>query len=233
MNPEESRCPRCSDYDKVKEELETSKRTSDKEVKDSLKNCESQKKKLQKQLLTAGAIAIIAGTILGKDFVDTVADYIDSFNDVKNKASGLIGMVDTPQIVIEEEKKKPEDTTTKKPKEKPSTPFIYTPSLSLAQTPVYGNMKNKTFFVDLLEPYSNDFYNDITLPYSDLIPLNDMSMTLSGFMVDMPLAYDALGESVFNTPITLPYETPVAVVPGPGTLGLLGVSLIGQRSRRR
>ena len=114
-------CERCSDYDKIKEELNNNKKQAEKDVKDSLKNCESSKKKLQKQLLTLGAIAIVAGTILGKDFVDKIAEYIDSFNSVKDGASKLVGQADAPSPPVvakvddnenepEEEEKKSEDS---------------------------------------------------------------------------------------------------------------------------
>ena len=104
-------CPRCGDYDKIKDELESNKRKSQDEQKNALKRCEDSKKQLQKKLLTIGAIAIVAGTILGKDFVDKIADYLDSFNDVKSGASKLVGQADTPappQVAKKEEKQEEE-----------------------------------------------------------------------------------------------------------------------------
>ncbi len=104
-------CPRCGDYDKIKDELESNKRKSQDEQKNALKRCEDSKKQLQKKLLTIGAAAIVAGTILGKDFVDKIADYIDSFNDVKSGASKLVGQADTPappQVAKKEEKQEEE-----------------------------------------------------------------------------------------------------------------------------
>ena len=104
-------CPRCGDYDKIKDELESNKKKVQEEQKSALKRCEDSKKQLQKKLLTIGAAAIVAGTILGKDFVDKIADYIDSFNDVKSGASKLVGQADTPappQVAKEEEKQEEE-----------------------------------------------------------------------------------------------------------------------------
>jgi len=89
-------CPRCDDYDKVKDELESNKRKSQEEQKNALKRCEESKKQLQKKLITIGVAAIIAGTILGKEFVDKIAEYIDSFNKVKDTANQLISKADTP-----------------------------------------------------------------------------------------------------------------------------------------
>lgn len=90
MNDETNHCPRCSDYDKVKQELESNKFQREKQTKDALKHCKESKAKLQKKLLTFGAIAIVAGTLLGKDFVDTIVDYIESFNKVKDTATKLL-----------------------------------------------------------------------------------------------------------------------------------------------
>ena len=71
-------CPRCGDYDKIKDELESNKKKVQEEQKSALKRCEDSKKQLQKKLLTIGVIAIVAGTILGKEFVDKIADYIEN-----------------------------------------------------------------------------------------------------------------------------------------------------------
>ena len=57
MNEETKDCPRCSDYDKVKQELENNKSQREKETKDALKHCKDSKARLQKKLLTLGAIA--------------------------------------------------------------------------------------------------------------------------------------------------------------------------------
>tara|TARA_Y100001972_G_scaffold66212_1_gene80682 strand:+ start:2032 stop:2766 length:735 start_codon:yes stop_codon:yes gene_type:complete len=98
-------CPRCDDYDKIKDELESNKRKSQEEQKNALKRCEESKKQLQKKLITIGVAAIIAGTILGKEFVDKIADYIDSFNKVKDTANQLISKADisTPPPSVDSE----------------------------------------------------------------------------------------------------------------------------------
>ena len=84
------RCPYCSDYESIKEELEETKRNIEKETKSSLKNCEDERKKLKKQFVVIALIVVVAGTLLGKEFVDKVAGYIDSFNSVKEAGSDLI-----------------------------------------------------------------------------------------------------------------------------------------------
>ena len=92
-------CPRCQDYDKVKDELESNKRKSQEEQKSALKKCEDSKAQLQKKLLTVGAAAVIAGTVLGKEFVDKIASYIESFNKVKDGAAQLVSQADPPADV--------------------------------------------------------------------------------------------------------------------------------------
>ena len=106
-------CPRCDDYDKLKDELEQTKRRSSEEQKSALKRCEESKSQLQKKLLTVGAAAVIGGTIVGKDLVDQITEYINSFNKVKNAAGGLIGMADAPADVpvIEVNEEQKEETT--------------------------------------------------------------------------------------------------------------------------
>ena len=89
-------CPRCRDYEKVKDELESNKRKAQDDQKSALKRCEDSKAKLQKKLLTVGAAAVVGGTILGKDFVDKIAEYIESFNSVKDGATKLITKADIP-----------------------------------------------------------------------------------------------------------------------------------------
>ena len=116
-------CDRCRDYDKVREELENTKRKSTEDQKNALKRCEDSKSQLQKKLLSVGAAAVIGGTILGKDLVDKIAEYIESFNTVKNAASGLVGMadppVDVPIVEVKEEPKEVKEEPKKKPKAKP------------------------------------------------------------------------------------------------------------------
>ena len=77
-------CPRCRDYEDLKRELENQKeRLKEKQNKDLL-SCEKEKKVLQKRVLQLGAAAVIGGTLLGKEFIDSVASYIESFNAVSN-----------------------------------------------------------------------------------------------------------------------------------------------------
>ncbi len=80
-------CTRCSDYDKVKDDLENLKEKSKQEQREALKSCEQGRELLQKKLLKVGAVAVIGGTILGKEFVEKIASYIESFNKVADVIS--------------------------------------------------------------------------------------------------------------------------------------------------
>ena len=121
--PETDGCPRCQDYDKVKDELDSSKRRAQDDQKSALKKCEDSRTHLQKKLLTVGAAAVVGGTILGKDFVDKIAEYIESFNQVKDGASKLIGQADPPPLP---DLAQNEDATDKEEKEEDTEEKEYT-----------------------------------------------------------------------------------------------------------
>ena len=96
-----NKCPRCDDYDEVTEELKKEKERHEQNAKDDLRRCEdtnkSRNKKikgLEKKILTMTIIAVVAGTVLGKEVLDKIANYIDSFNSIKNAATKLTTSVD-------------------------------------------------------------------------------------------------------------------------------------------
>ena len=120
-------CPRCDDYDEVVEELKKEKEHRDRESKDALRKCEEKHKKkdakiqgLQKKILTMTVIAVVAGTIVGKEFVDEIAAYIESFNSVKDAASGLVSMNDTGENSSEKSEKSSEEESPNESEEKES-----------------------------------------------------------------------------------------------------------------
>ena len=75
-------CSRCSDYDKIKSDLENLKENNKTEQRKALESCEQGRELLQKKLLKVGAVAVIGGTVVGKELIDKVANYIESFNKV-------------------------------------------------------------------------------------------------------------------------------------------------------
>ena len=93
----DKRCPRCDDYDEVVEELKKEKDSRERGAKDALHKCEERNKVrdkkikgLEKKILTMTIAAVVGGTIVGKDVLDKIAEYIQSFNSIKDTASKLI-----------------------------------------------------------------------------------------------------------------------------------------------
>ena len=232
-------CPRCGDYDKIKDELESNKKKSQEEQKSALKRCEDSKKQLQKKLLTIGAIAIVAGTILGKDFVDKIADYIDSFNDVKSGASKLVGQADTPappQVAKEDNKQEEEIDDL----------FV----LELAPRKVDTNMWPAGMISvdnDMLNVFSGYGSNSII----DLIVDEQLSTMRIPLIEDEMFVYSSSALDDL-TKYTVPFEMPLmffddfdipqydsvitqsySIVPEMGTLGLLGVPILLPLNNRR
>lgn len=80
-------CLRCRDYDQVKSELESLKEKTESQQKSALRDCEQSKEVLQKKFLKVGAVAVIAGTVLGKEFVEKIVSYIETFNKVADVVS--------------------------------------------------------------------------------------------------------------------------------------------------
>lgn len=196
-------CIRCRDYEKIKDELESGKRRSQDEQKNALKRCEDGKAKLQKKLLTVGAVAIIAGTILGKDFVDKVAEYIESFNSVKDAATKMVSQAPptptpTPEPVIEEESTTEEESI-------PESTFAWIPDIPLSgalSPPSYGDMS----LVDIvlssgyeqtpLENFFNFEYDtvsplsdiDLLTSFASIPPKFEMDFSFYAFGIDSPPA---------------------------------------------
>ena len=209
-------CPRCQDYDKIKDELEGSKRKSQEEQKSTLKRCEDSKAKLQKKLLTIGAVAIVAGTILGKDFIDQVASYIDSFNKVKDTASGFVGMatpVPATEIKQEDPPKEEEKEETTEKRVPPSIPFTelvsadsgstYKPTLDFIDIALLTG-KDSPHLMDSINVYDL-LEQPSTLNIADLI--NDM------MIMDPVLAYPVFDMGDMDDPVSFMSMNNASVVP--------------------
>ena len=232
-------CPRCGDYDKIKDELESNKRKSQDEQKNALKRCEDSKKQLQKKLLTIGAIAIVAGTILGKDFVDKIADYIDSFNDVKSGASKLVGQADTPappQVAKEDNKQEEEIDDW----------FVLEFAPRTFDTDMWpaGMISVDNDMLNLFSGYGNNSIIDLIIDEqlsTMMIPLIEDEMFIpSSSLLDDLTRY----AMTFETPLMVfddfdipQYESIMpqaySIVPEMGTLGLLGVPILLPLNNRR
>ena len=228
-------CPRCKDYESIKEQLENEKSQRNKDIKDKLKVCEDRSSVLQKKLMMTGAAAVIGGTILGKDFVDKIAEYINSFNSVKNAASGLIGAAppaSVPPVIAQidppkEEKEEKEDTDKDDPwvldvPEFASTGF----DGFIAGSALAGLYEPRTMFDELFtEPIVES--ESVSELLNQMMTTDDLSID---FMLNTPPILLA-DTPVYPSPIQEPF---VAIVPAPGFLAFLPFVLwFGSRRRRR
>ena len=226
----EERCSQCEDYEDLKEELEKIREDSEKETKSSLEKCECEKKKLKKQLVTVGVAVIVGGTLLGKEFVDKVASYLDSFNNVKESGSKLISEAEPSSGWS------PDDLIFPTPS-KPKVPYSGYSNVALSNVDFH--------YADLLR--------DNTASYSDLSTMVDPYIiepsVFSGEIREMlrldnnplidPLYYFDVEQEIkinpfeFRDPLVFdPYMSPP--VPGPGALLTLagGILLLKQKRRR-
>tara|TARA_R110000824_G_scaffold164452_2_gene340700 strand:- start:143 stop:853 length:711 start_codon:yes stop_codon:yes gene_type:complete len=228
-------CDRCSDYDKVKDELEGNKRKSQDEQKNALKKCETSKTKLQKKLLTVGAAAVVAGTILGKDFVDKVAQYIESFNSVKNSASKLIGKADvsTQQKPVKNDDEAEEYideyfTLVFPPRVIDTTewPAVMTTSTSKQLDIIMNGFDGMSIVNTIID---SQMYNDYDFIEEDIYHLPYLIRDLTLFGIPME------GEYILPENRNLSSTAPsyyVASVPEAGTLGFLAIPLTFHSRRR-
>ena len=226
-------CPRCKDYESIKDQLENTKSQREKEVKDKLKSCEDHTKHLQKKLLTVGAAAVIGGTILGKEFVDKIADYIDSFNDVKTGATKLIGAAPSTETATQPvvQAKADEEEKDEKKEDKRDDPWSLTPP-SIASTgmdelltsTLVSGLGSYSYLDTLLtEPLTpSSLSEEIDLVSSDF-EMGTMFMEVPSILtIDLPQpeAFSEIPQSV--------------VVPAPGFLGFIPMIIfMGGRRRRR
>ena len=235
-------CPRCKDYDSIREELEESKRQKQKETKDSLKNCEESKKQLQKKLITIGAVAVVAATILGKDFIDKVADYINSFNSVKDAASKMTSS-NTPDPPVAESsvaKEVPEKSEQKKEEDSEDPVFTgWGSSLALESSRDYSPLDwfvsqgqssglDSLIMSDIMgDSFPYDIFDD---QYQDMVSSFDI-YNLSSFG-EMPyeMTFPDYGLYEDQMPATL-YRESVIVPEGPAAILLATPGLLNRRRR--
>ena len=155
-------CPRCRDYEQLKRELDNQKEHLKEKQNKELLSCEKEKKLLQKKVLQYGAVAVIGGTILGKEFVDNVASYVESFGAVTNVMPNIpVDMVSSVSPAANTPSSDPQDptpSTTQTAQNKNSIPLDY-------------------FYTAAVGSYLNDFGN--TVSYGD--PLLDYTLNFDSF----------------------------------------------------
>ena len=225
--PNDTGCTRCRDYDEIKDELEREKQRAKDEQKNALNDCETKRSKLQKQLITVGAAAIVGGTILGKEFVDKVASYIESFNKVTNVVPNVVGSAmpigdssqkDQPDEPDEKEEKEDERRT---PSASPAV-VAFSPYTNVNPYPIF------TMDDDMMKSPIEEMMDQVLNPPP--IPTGDL---LASFSLDIPPTMTWQ----MDLPLYEFSETPsfvgesASVIPAPGTLFVFGF-LLGRRRRR-
>ena len=137
-------CPRCRDYDEIKSDLQVERAKTRDHQRTALSDCEATRTNLQRKLTRVGIAAVVGGTVMGKEFVDKVASYIESFNQVVNVAPNLVGsnitsvggvagggsssggasgQKDSEKEKEEEEKKEKDEEEKKDPPKRPFSPY--------------------------------------------------------------------------------------------------------------
>lgn len=234
----EKGCPRCRDYESIKEQLENAKSQRNKEVSDKLRSCEDHTKHLQKKLMTVGAAAVVGGTVLGKDFVDKIAEYIESFTNVTNAAGGLIGAAPAAPPTIaqvdqpKQEKKDEEKDEKDKDSDKDDAWALDIPDF--ASTGFEGFIAGSVLAGLYEEPTLIE--QALTQPVTEPEELLEVDVELE--LADMEI------ETILDTPPILLAEIPVypspvqepfvAIVPAPGVLAFMPFVLwFGSRGRKR
>jgi len=221
------RCPYCSDYESIKEELKETKRNAEKEIKGSLEKCRDERRRLKKQLVVVGVIIVIAGTLLGKEFVDKVAGYLESFNSVKDMSSDLISE-SLPTAPKSNTKNWP--SFSNKPKGFASMDYSVPKSLNVQfyETDIQNRLDGDlTLSLDLASPYSLDISSIFNQPidyfytdWSHFLLYDEPESLLS---IDPIIFYDPLDIQLYNSP----------PVPGPGVLMGFAVGLFFMKRRQR
>lgn len=238
----EKGCPRCSDYESIKEQLENTKSQRNKEIKDKLKSCEDHTKHLQKKLLTVGAAAVVGGTILGKDFVDKIAEYIESFNKVTDAAGGLIGAAPAapPTVAQVDQQKQDEKDEEKDEKDKDSNKD----DAWVLDVPTFASTGFEGFIAGsaLASLYDTPTIFDQLLmePVVEPESVSELLTEMMSEEIDAEMEMDL----IFNPPPLLLAETPSfayipqepmgAIVPAPSVFSFLPFVLwVAPRRRRR
>ena len=242
------KCPRCDDYDEVVEELKKEKDARERGAKDELRKCEEKNKSrdkkikgLEKKILTMTIAAVIGGTIVGKDVLDKITQYIQSFNSIKDAATKLTTSVDNDsnKEVVKNDDEQIEE-------------IEYVRTLTLAPRKIdTGEWPILMSIVDI-ESYQSRTRVDYGLPLSSFIDTPNMEMPSSVMdiiiqdMLDEPnffetelVSIDDILPPIEITPMEFPSEPIVpytfvaSFIPESSTLVVMaGFPLLFSRRRR-
>ena len=208
----DDRCPRCDDYDEVVEELKKEKDARERGAKDELRKCEEKNKSrdkkiktLEKKILTMTIAAVVGGTIVGKDVLDKIAEYIQSFNSIKDTANKLISAL--PNEPPPEENKNDEEVEE----------LEYTRTLTLAPRKVDTSAWPVLMSTSDIKAYQNKPNIDYMISLSSLIDTSmDTIPTITDMILDdmlqTPIEFD--NDVILSDSIVPPLElTPLVLEP--------------------
>ena len=243
-------CPRCRDYDEIKSDLQVERAKTRDHQRTALSDCEATKTNLQRKLTRVGIAAVVGGTVMGKEFVDKIATYIESFNQVVNVAPNLVGSNITSvggvaggssssgggsgQKDSEKEKEEEEEEDDEKKEDKdekkelPKRPF--SPYNNRNPYPIFAAMEPEP-----VEPLEQTL-NDILSGENDQI-LNELSFGFSGF--------SDVNRDLFSNQMAMDYRIPYipnyngiptrqsSNIPAPASLAVFLLPLLLRNRRRR
>ena len=183
------KCPRCDDYDEVVEELKKEKDARERGAKDELRKCEEKNKTrdkkikgLEKKILTMTIAAVVGGTIVGKDVLDKITEYIQSFNSIKDAATKLTTSVDNDsnKEVVKNDDEQIEETE-------------YVRTLTFAPRKFSTGEWPALMSTSDIKAYQSITKVDYGLPLSSFIDLPNMEMPSS--VIDI-IIQDAIDEPI-------------------------------------
>ena len=236
-------CVRCRDYDQIKSDLEVERAKTRDHQRTALSDCEATRTNLQRKLTRVGIAAVIGGTVMGKEFVDKIASYIESFNQVVNVAPNLVGSNinpigggagggsssgagSTPKKEQKEEEDKEEE---EKKADTPKRPF--SPYTNKNPYPIFASMDPDLYPAGPLEK----LLNDAIAAENDQV-LSQLSLDFSDFgnnKRDLFSNQLAMDYRIPEVPSYSSYSIPrSSTIPAPGSLAFLLLPLLF-RSRRR
>ena len=232
-------CTRCRDYDQIKSDLEVERAKTRDHQRTALSDCEATRTNLQRKLTRVGIAAVVGGTVMGKEFVDKIATYIESFNQVVNVAPNLVGSnVPSPggrvgggnsSSGVPNSKKGDEEKEEKEEEKKADTPKRpFSPYTNKNPYPIFASMDPEP--VGPLEKILNDaiatendqILSQLAFGFSDFSN-NNRDLFSNQFAMDYRIP-----EVPRYSSVSIPRSS---TIPAPGSIALLLPLLF--RNRRR